>query len=43
MEIEIKNIPYANNDVYQVGNVFSRSGTPILVAEDNQRKRDENT
>ena len=36
MEIERKNVAYANNDVYQVGNVFSRSGTPILVAEDNQ-------
>lgn len=35
MEIELKNVAYANNDVYQVGNVFSRSGTPILVAEDN--------
>lgn len=35
MEIEIKNIAYANNDIYQVGNVFSRSGTPILVAKDN--------
>ena len=36
MEIERKNVAYENNDVYQVGNVFSRSGTPILVAEDNQ-------
>ena len=35
MKIERKNVAYANNDVYQVGNVFSRSGTPILVAEDN--------
>ena len=36
MEIERKNVTYANNGIYQVGNVFSRSGTPILVAEDNQ-------
>ena len=35
MEIEIKNIAYANNDIYQVGNVFSRLGIPILVAKDN--------
>lgn len=33
MEIEHKNVAYANNSIYQVGNVFSRSGTPILVAK----------
>jgi hypothetical protein len=33
MEIELKNVAYANNDVYQIGNVFSRLGTPILVAK----------
>ena len=32
MEIERKNVAYANNSIYQVGNVFSRLGTPILVA-----------
>lgn len=36
MKIELKNVDYANNDIYQVGNVFSRLGTPILVAKDNQ-------
>ena len=36
MEIERKNVAYENNDVYQVGNVISRSGTSILVAEDIQ-------
>lgn len=33
MEIERKNVAYANNSIYQVGNVFSRLGTPILVAK----------
>ena len=33
MEIEHKNLAYANNDIYQVGNVFSRSGTPFLVVK----------
>lgn len=33
MEIELKNVAYANNDIYQVGNVFSRSGTPFLVVK----------
>lgn len=33
MEIEYKNIDCASNDIYQVGNVFSRLGIPILVAE----------
>ena len=36
MEIERKNVDYVSNGIYKVGNVFSRSGTPILVAEDNQ-------
>ena len=32
MEIERKNVAYANS-IYQVGNVFSRLGTPVLVAK----------
>ena len=37
MEIEYKNsVKDINESIYKVGNVFSRSGTPILVAKDNQ-------
>ena len=34
MEIERKNVAYANNSIYQVGNVISRFGSPFLVARD---------
>lgn len=33
MEIERKNVAYANNSIYQVGNVISRFGSPFIVAE----------
>lgn len=33
MEIEHKNVDYANNNIYQVGNVFSRLGVPVLVGK----------
>lgn len=33
MEIELKNVAYAYNIIYQVGNVISRLGIPLLVAK----------
>lgn len=33
MEIERKNVDCASNSIYQVGNVFSRLGIPLLVVK----------
>lgn len=33
MEIEYKNVSYADKNIYQVGNIITRIGTPFMVAE----------
>lgn len=33
MEIEYKNVSYADKNVYQVGNIITRIGKPFIVAE----------